>query len=73
VVERRRRPDELDRVLWRCDRCAATIHEVEFHAEDLEGQLADALEAYAASADRRTCPSCGTVAPVPGEFRGEAP
>jgi 3-hydroxyanthranilate 3,4-dioxygenase len=73
VVERRRAAHELDRVFWRCDTCGAVVDEVTFHVTDIEGQLADALGGHAASEERRTCGGCGTVAPVPAEFTGEAP
>ena len=73
VIERARAEHELDRVFWRCDRCGGTVDEVGFHVSDLEGQLGEALGGFAASEDRRTCPTCGTVTPVPTEFEGRAP
>jgi 3-hydroxyanthranilate 3,4-dioxygenase len=68
VIERRRAPDELDAVRWYCDACGSVVHEAHFHVDDIEVELKAALEAFNASVAHRTCPTCGTIAPVPGFF-----
>ena len=65
VIERRRRPDELDRLAWFCEGCQAKLHEVAFSLADIETQLRDAIQTFNASVALRTCRSCGAVLPVP--------
>ncbi len=65
VIERKRRPDELDRLAWFCERCEAKLHEVSFACENIETQLTAAIQAFNASAALRTCKVCGAVLPVP--------
>jgi 3-hydroxyanthranilate 3,4-dioxygenase len=66
VIERKRRPDELDRLAWFCERCQAKLHEVAFPCENIETQLEAAIDAFNASEALRTCRHCGAVLPVPG-------
>ena len=65
VIERKRRPDELDRLAWFCERCEATLHEVAFPCENIETQLREAIRQFNANESLRTCPACGAVLPVP--------
>src|SRR5262245_28959451 len=66
VIERKRRPDELDRLAWFCQGCQGKLHEVAFSCADIETQLKEVIERFNASEDRRTCRQCGAVLPVPG-------
>jgi 3-hydroxyanthranilate 3,4-dioxygenase len=66
VIERKRRPDELDRLAWFCDRCQAPLHEVAFSCENIETQLAEAIDRFNGDARLRTCRRCGAVLAVPG-------
>jgi 3-hydroxyanthranilate 3,4-dioxygenase len=69
VVEVKRRPDQTESLLWLCERCDATLHQVTMHVADIERELRAAIQAFDASPDLRTCPACGHVqpeaAPVP--------
>ncbi len=65
VIERKRRPNELDRLAWFCERCETKIHEVTFSCENIETQLKEAIEAFNRSSALRTCERCGVVLPVP--------
>jgi len=65
VIERKRRPDELDRLAWFCERCHAKLHEVSFSCENIETQLKAIIQAFNASETLRTCQTCGAVLPVP--------
>ena len=65
VIERKRRPDELDRLAWFCERCQAKLHEVAFACENIETQLRDAIQQVNATPSLRTCKACGAVLPVP--------
>lgn len=65
VIERKRRPGELDRLAWFCERCDAPLHEVSFACGDIETELRALIEAFNADPERRTCRACGAVLPVP--------
>ena len=65
VIERKRRPDELDRLAWFCERCQARLHEVAFACENIETQLREAIQRFNATEALRTCKACGAVLPVP--------
>src|SRR5499427_525236 len=66
VIERKRRPDELDRLAWFCPGCQAKLHEEVFSCADIEVQLKEIIERFNASEERRTCRRCRAVLPVPG-------
>lgn len=38
VVEVKRRPDQVESLLWFCDRCDALLHEVTMRVADIEGE-----------------------------------
>jgi 3-hydroxyanthranilate 3,4-dioxygenase len=64
VMERKRKPGEIDRFQWFCANCDNLLHEVEFVVADYA--LDPVSKAYAAFFDdekARTCTKCGTVAP----------
>ena len=64
VVERRRRPGEVDGLQWYCDACSALLHEEYFPLTDIETQLQPAFERFYGSESLRTCRRCGTVMPA---------
>ncbi|MCS7078687.1 MAG: 3-hydroxyanthranilate 3,4-dioxygenase [Chloracidobacterium sp.] len=59
VIERVRRPDELDRFEWYCDHCGNRLHEVSLHVTDLTTQLKPLFDAFWANEQARTCTVCG--------------
>ena len=61
VVERARRPGELDGFQWYCERCGARLYEEFFELTDIEKQFPPVFERFFASRERRTCSRCGTV------------
>jgi len=63
VVEVKRPPDRTESLLWYCDRCDAKLHDVTMHVADIEKELRAAIEHFDASAELRTCRSCGHVQP----------
>lgn len=63
VVEIKRRPDQTESLVWFCDRCDATLHEVTMHVADIERELKAAIERFDASAELRTCRRCGYIQP----------
>jgi 3-hydroxyanthranilate 3,4-dioxygenase len=69
VIERKRRPGEIDRFQWFCARCDNLLHEEQFVVADYA--LDPVSKAYANFFDsekHRTCTKCGTVAPRPEEI-----
>ena len=67
VIERQRRPGELDEIVWYCP----DGHEVRrrsFALADIETELAAILREFNESEALRTCPTCGQVLEVPGPF-----
>ncbi len=67
VVERPRVPGEKDGIVWYCDACSHTLHELEIDCQDIETQLKAALDAFNEDTSRRTCPHCLAVLPDPAQ------
>jgi 3-hydroxyanthranilate 3,4-dioxygenase len=66
VVERLRRPGELDRFQWFCRACDTFLHEESVHVDDYRTDpVGRAYERFYADLAARTCPSCGDVLPTP--------
>lgn len=67
VVERRRRPDELDGFQWYCENCGQKLHEEFLVLTDITTQLKPVFDAFWANEEARTCKNCGTVMQPPGK------
>lgn len=66
IVERRRRPGEVDRFQWYCAACDALIHEERFVVEDYRADpVSRAYRNFYDSERARTCARCREVMPVP--------
>ncbi len=63
VVERKRRPDELDGFMWFCNRCDNKLYEEFLHVEDIVSQLPPVFERFYGSEANRRCEKCGEVMP----------
>ncbi len=63
VIEIKRRPDQMESLVWLCDRCDTRIHEVTMYVADIEKELKRAIEDFDASEEQRTCHTCGYVQP----------
>jgi 3-hydroxyanthranilate 3,4-dioxygenase len=61
VIERERRAGELDGFQWYCERCGNLLYEEFIPLTDIEKDLPPLFERFYASAERRTCASCGTL------------
>lgn len=68
VIERPRRPGEVDRLRWYCPCCDEVLHEVSFAVEDIETEIGAALEEFNSSEALRTCDACGCILDVPEPF-----
>jgi 3-hydroxyanthranilate 3,4-dioxygenase len=69
VVERPRKPDELDGVAWFCEQCGQLLHKVEFWCEDIEVVLKEVITAFNTNEALRTCKQCGAVLPDPTKIQ----
>ena len=61
VVERQRKPKELDGFLWFCERCHGKLHDEYLHVADIVVDLPPVLERFWSDPARRTCRRCGAV------------
>ncbi len=61
VIERARRPGELDGFQWYCERCGQRLYEEFFPLTDIETQFPPVFERFFGSAEKRTCRRCGVV------------
>ncbi len=70
IIERMRRPGEIDRFHWFCPACDKFLHEETFVVADYRlDPVSRAYENFFTSEDFRTCKHCGTVMPAPDEFK----
>ena len=66
IVERRRRPGEIDRFQWFCPGCDALLHEERFVVEDYRADpVSQAYRNFYGSEAARTCARCAQVMPKP--------
>lgn len=65
VIERYRKPGELDGFLWYCEKCDNKLHEEYFQLEDIVKQLPPVMEKFYTSVELRTCKKCGSVMEPP--------
>ena len=61
MIERARRPGELDGFQWYCEHCGERLYEEFFPLTDIETQFPPVFERFFASQPRRTCGRCGKV------------
>lgn len=65
VVERRRRPEELDGFSWYCENCGHCLALERVPVADIVTQLPIIFDRFYGSVERRTCTSCGSVLEAP--------
>jgi 3-hydroxyanthranilate 3,4-dioxygenase len=66
IVERKRRPGEIDRFHWYCRKCDGFLHEETFVVSDYtEDPVSKAYKRFFDSEAFRTCKKCGDVMPAP--------
>ncbi len=61
VIERKRRPGELDGLMWFCENCGHKLYEEYFALENIETQFPPVFDRYFGSLEHRSCTQCGTV------------
>ena len=65
VIERKRRPGELDGLQWYCDNCTNLLYEEYLALTDIETQFPPVFDRFYASLEHRRCKQCGTVCALP--------
>jgi 3-hydroxyanthranilate 3,4-dioxygenase len=65
VIERRRRPGELDGLQWYCENCSNLLHEEFFPLTNIETQFQPVIERFFGSLSLRTCKRCHAVMESP--------
>src|ERR1035441_2486469 len=70
VIERRRRPGELDGLQWYCERCEHLLYQEFFQLTDIETQLPPVFERFFGSLSLRTCKHCHAVMEPPLPAQG---
>lgn len=61
VIERHRRDQEEDKLMWFCENCNHKLHEASFEMTDIVKQLPVVINAFMVDESLRTCDECGTV------------
>lgn len=68
VIERKRLPDELDGLLWYCERCNTKLFEEFFALRDVEQDFPPIFDRFYRSHEHRTCKACGHLNPAPAQY-----
>jgi 3-hydroxyanthranilate 3,4-dioxygenase len=68
VIERKRKPDELDGLLWFCDKCNHKLFDKRFHMRSIEKDFLPTFTEFYSSIDHRTCKNCGHVMEIDERF-----
>lgn len=59
VIERKRRDEEKDGLLWFCEKCNNKLYEEYFRLTDIATQFQTVFARFYGSAELRTCKKCG--------------
>ena len=66
VFERKRRPGEIDRFIWFCERCGGKIHEATAEVGDYrQDPVGQVYRTFYGDESLRTCRNCGWAVPLP--------
>lgn len=66
VVEKVRPPDEMEHLVFYCEKCEGLVCDIEFACKDIVEHFRETMEAFWNDDARRTCKSCGTKVIKPG-------
>ena len=61
VIERQRRPGELDGFQWYCESCGELLYDERLELTDIETQFPPIFDRFFGNADLRRCRACGAV------------
>lgn len=59
VIERVRKPEHTDGLMWFCDNCNNKLHDTYFPLTNIEKDFMPRFKEFYASEELRTCKSCG--------------
>ncbi|MCX7729207.1 MAG: 3-hydroxyanthranilate 3,4-dioxygenase [Bacteroidia bacterium] len=65
VIERKRRPNEKDGLLWFCEHCNNQLYEEYFTLTDITTQFQKVFEKFYTSVELRTCKKCSNILEPP--------
>lgn len=65
VIERRRKADEKDGLLWFCENCNHKLYEAYFPLKSIENDFQKVFAEFYGSEELRTCKQCGTLMEPP--------
>jgi 3-hydroxyanthranilate 3,4-dioxygenase len=65
VMERKRRADEKDGLLWFCEKCNAKMFEKYFNLTNIMTQFQETFSEFYGSMELRTCKKCGYLMEPP--------
>ncbi len=65
VIERKRRQEENDGLMWYCDECNTKLYEEYFHLDNIETQLPPVFDRFWSNPDYLECKACGHVMQKP--------
>jgi 3-hydroxyanthranilate 3,4-dioxygenase len=65
VMERKRRPDEKDGLLWFCEKCNNKLYEEYFPLKNIMTQFQEVFNRFYGSEEHRTCKKCKHVMEPP--------
>lgn len=69
VLERKRRPGEVDRFQWYCDACGAKLYEASREVTDYRADpVSGVYEEFYGDPAHLTCPSCGQIKVNPADL-----
>jgi 3-hydroxyanthranilate 3,4-dioxygenase len=63
VIERKRRPEEVEQFVWYCERCDAKVISENVVQGNIAAQVSRIYEKFNADSPYRTCKTCGFVFP----------
>lgn len=69
VIERARRPDEIEGFVWYCEHCQHKLYEEYLHISNIETQLPPVFDRFYSNTAHRTCRQCGTICPLPAKLQ----
>ncbi len=61
VIERKRKEDHEDGLMWFCDNCNHKLHDTYFHLTNIEKDFQPRFKDFYSSVEKRTCSNCGAV------------
>lgn len=59
VIERKRRPEELDTLMWICSQCQEKLYSESFHLTDIVVQMQPVFARFFENPENSTCKKCG--------------